>query len=334
MRTVPRLTLCAALAAATVGLVTPAAMAAAPTRGPSHGLAVMGFQQNGSSPALIDQDAAALRTVGIDGVNLTPDARSVNDVPGGARRNRDEAHHRHLRAELLVGNWSLRVDNFSEALAHKLFSHPGRIASVAARLGQIVRGGHWDGISLDLESLHARDRAGLVAFVSALRAALPRGRTITICISGRTSDASFRASGYELPRLAPRVDRIEYMTYDQHGPWENTPGPVGALSWQRACLRALLRFVARSKVDLGVAGYGYAWRPHSNDTLTDAHARRLAGSRARWDAAVGEWTATLADGSTLWWSDARSYRRRAQLARHWRLHGLCVWDLRESDPIR
>jgi spore germination protein YaaH len=49
---------------------------------------------------------------------------------------------------------------------------------------------------------------------------------------------------------------------------------------------------------------------------------------------VGEWTAHLPDGSTLWWSDARSYRRRADLARQWRLHGLAVWNLQESDPIR
>jgi spore germination protein YaaH len=313
----------------------PSAAAAPAGRSPSRHLAVLGFQQGGDSPTLIARDAAALRTVGVDGVNLTPRGRSTTSVPAGTRSNRREAHRDNLRAELLFGNWSSKINDFSEPLAHTMLSRRANRDAVAHRLAAIVRRQHWDGISLDLEALRTRDRAGLVDFLSAVRAALPRGRTITICISGRTSDARFRAGGYELPRIAPRVDRIEYMTYDQHGPWENTPGPVGALSWQRDCLRALLRFVPRRKIDLGVAGYGYAWRPHSNLTLSDRHARKLAGSHARWVGGdVGEWTAHLPDGSTLWWSDARSYRRRADLARQWRLHGLAVWNLQESDPIR
>ena len=98
----------------------------------------------------------------------------------------------------------------------------------------------------------------------------------------------------------------------------------------------VLRAVPRAKVTLGVAGYGYAWRPHSNYQLSDARARALVTAdraTSRFDAAVGEWTATLSDGSTLWWSDARSYQLRATLARELRLRGLAVWSLGLSDPI-
>jgi hypothetical protein len=38
---------------------------------------VLGFQQGGDSPKLIARDAAALRPVGVDGVNLTQHGRST-----------------------------------------------------------------------------------------------------------------------------------------------------------------------------------------------------------------------------------------------------------------
>ena len=116
-------------------------------------------------------------------------------------------------------------------------------------------------------------------------------------------------------------------------PSDPTPGPIGALAWQRAAVKAALTFMGKEKVDLGVAGYGYIWRANSVETLSDARARALAGTRARYDDASGEWTAHLGDGSTIWWSDARSYRARVDLATSLGLHGLAVWSLGLSDPL-
>jgi spore germination protein YaaH len=199
-----------------------------------------------------------------------------------------------------------------------------------------VTGEGWDGVNVDLESLTARDRAGLSAFVAALRAALPAGRTLSVDIEGMGSASAYGAAGYDLRSLGMSADRLVLMAYDEHGPRENTPGPIGALSWTRAGLATVLRFVAPPRLDLGVAGYGYGWRPHANVQLSDAAARRLVRTGhgvARFDATVGEWTATLSDGSTLWWSDRRSFALRRRLAAADHLHGLAVWSLGLSDPI-
>jgi spore germination protein YaaH len=51
-------------------------------------------------------------------------------------------------------------------------------------------------------------------------------------------------------------------------------------------------------------------------------------------ARVGEWTAQLRDGSTVWWSDARSFAIRVAMARADGLHGVAVWSLGLSDPLR
>jgi spore germination protein len=116
----------------------------------------------------------------------------------------------------------------------------------------------------------------LTAFVTALRAALPAGRAISNCVMDFANPAAYPSAGYDLPALAAQVSRVILMAYDEHGPWENRPGPVGALSWQRQGLRAVLRSVPAAELDLGVAGYGYAWRAHANVQLSDAQALGLS----------------------------------------------------------
>jgi spore germination protein YaaH len=132
------------------------------------------------------------------------------------------------------------------------------------------------------------------------------------------------------------VSQIVLMAYDQHGPWEKTPGPVGATSWVTRGVRALESSVPAARVDLGVAGYGYVWGPGGRQQLSDAGARALVakqGGHARWVASVGEWTATLPSGAVVWWSDTRTLALREALAARLGLHGLAVWSLGLSDPI-
>jgi spore germination protein YaaH len=176
-----------------------------------------------------------------------------------------------------------------------------------------------------------------VTFLHDLRADLPAAKSLSVCITNFTTPSQYRANGYDLAGIAKQVNQVVLMSYDQHGSWENTPGPVGALRWQQTGLRVMLRSVPAAKIDLGEAGYGYAWRPHSNYQISDAQARHLVATNhvtARWSVTAGEWTAQLPDGSTLWWADARSLRLRVTIARNQHLHGLAVWDLGLSDPIR
>ncbi|GAB2474515.1 glycoside hydrolase family 18 protein [Jatrophihabitans fulvus] len=315
----------AATVAATIGM---------PADATAPRLPVTAFQLGGDSPSLIDRSAKAIAIVGVDGVVVAGDGASVGRPDAGAERQRVRAHRRHLRAELLVSNFSDAVGDFSEPVAHRLLSSARHRATVIRSLVYDVTHRGWDGIGVDLEALTRRDTAGLTAFVRALAAALPRRASLSIAISNSTTRAGYRASGYDLPALSRVVDRVTLMAYDQHGPWEDTPGPIGGLGWQWAGIAAAVKDVPRRKLELGVAGYGYAWRPHANVQLSVARARALAGHRARFDTRRGEWTARLADGSTLWWSDRRSWNLRVDLARRHHLYGLALWVLGQSDPLR
>ncbi len=266
-------------------------------------LAVLGFQSDYSPARLIDENAKAMTVVGIDGVDLTG-AGTVSKPTAADRKQLARAHAHGLPGVLLVANWSDTIDDFSEPLAHETLGRTQKVDDAAAALAAAVGDEGFDGVSVDLESLAPRDTAGLSRFVSDMRADLPGTDSVTICISATTSHSAYAAMGYDLPALAASADQIVLMTYDDHGPWEKTPGPIGPLGWQRSSVAALERDVPAAKIFLGVANYGYGWRPHSRPSLTVAQARALAArfhAQPHWIATAGEWRAKLSDASTLWW---------------------------------
>jgi spore germination protein YaaH len=329
-----RWTVAAVLAAP---LLAAAALVPAAQAAPADKLAVTAFQDAGDPNSLITRSEAAITTVGVDGTDLTRDGLGVHLPNGKTLAAKRVAYADGLRSEILVSNWDDRINDFSPTIAARLLTDPAHVKNVARVLAEDVQQQKWDGVSIDLESLSAEDAAGLVALLNALRADLPLHKSISVCISNSLSAAEYANRGYDLAGIAASGARVILMAYDQHGTWENQPGPVGALAWQRKGLSVLRRHVPADQIDLGQAGYGYAWRPHSNVQLSDAQARHLVAvnhATARFDAIAGEWTAHLPDGSTLWWADARSFALRVTIARNQHLHGLAVWDLGDSDSLR
>ena len=315
------------------GLLAPtAAGAESPTK-----VAVTAFFQAYQDSGLITRSASAITTVGVDGVSLTKSGGGVSTPDADARRALAVAHQNGLQAEILINNWDNSLGDFSTAAAHKLLSDPDKIWKVTSKIAGFVSSQGWDGVSVDLEALKRSDASGLVGFMHALQNHFVEPKTISICISNRTSVAGYRDGGYDLAGIAAVADRVMNMAYDQHGPWEKTPGPVGALTWQKAGVAAMEKKVPAGKIDLGQAGYGYIWNANGKArNVSDAKARELVeadGATAHFDNKTGEWLAKLSDGSTMWWADARSFQVRLFVARQLGIHGLAVWDLGQSDPL-
>ncbi|MCZ4499992.1 MAG: glycoside hydrolase family 18 [Marmoricola sp.] len=321
----------------TSGAVATADQAPAAAR-TTHRLRVTGYALGGTSPQVIAASAKALTTVTVDGVSINAAGTGVARPEAETAAVRREAHRQGLRAELLVSNYSNDLEDFDPAAAHGLLSSAANISHVSRRLAQYVTSGHYDGVNIDLEIVASRDAAGLIRFAVALQQELPTASTVSVDISAATSVAEYRSQGYALKKLGAVVDVVQVMTYDQHGPGWSGPGPIGDLRWQKKALAALLTQVPAAKVDLGQADYGYAWHTSGKGTeLTDRRARaavRNDGARAVWHSDSGEWSATLTNGSKLWWADARSYAIRKKLAADHGLHGLAVWVLGSADPLR
>lgn len=303
------------------------------TAGPHGSLSVEGYVEGwGGGAAAYLSDRKTVDIVGVDGVEVTPDAGGITPVPRPAKKALRVAHDHSDAGELLVSNYSDTLGDFDPHLAATLLTHRRYREAVAADLARVVRNQGWDGIQIDLESLTHHDGYGLSRFVRELRAVLPAEARISMAVMAERSRSAYVRHGYRFLQLGA-VDRFVLMAYDQHGPGWSGPGPVGALKWASRAARHLFRGVAPDRVDLGIAGYGYLWRHDgSGRSVSDAEARRLAGGRATWHPSVGEWSAHLSMG-TLWWSDHRSYERRLKLAHSLSMHGVAVWQLGSADPL-
>ena len=295
-------------------------------------LSMTAFQGEWSDPSLIAQNAGATTVVAVDGINLAA-AGEVTPPSDDALAQLEAAHDAGLPAELMVGNYDAALGDFSEDLAWTTFSDGAATTAAVSAIVAIVEEQGWDGISVDMESLEPRDTAALVSFVTGLRAMLPEQTSLSISLQLSDSAEGYADAGYDLDVFADTVDRIILMGYDEHGPWDPAAGPIGSLDWQRAGLTALLESVPAGKVELGVAGYGYQWGTESTTSLSVAAARELAGDAAIFDEGVGEWTAALSDGSTVWWSDGESLALRYTLAEEFGLSGVALWVLELADPI-
>lgn len=304
----------------------------------AHRLAVTGYALGGTSRTVIAASAKALTTVTVDGVSINATGSRVEKPDASVASVRRIAHQQGLRTELLVSNYSNDLGDFDTVAAHGLLSSDANITRLARTMAGYVVSGHYDGANIDLELVQRRDAAGLVRFAKALQAAMPAKKTVSIDVSASTSVAEYRAEGYDLEQLGRAVDVVQLMAYDQHGPTWSGPGPIGDLRWQKRTLATLLTEVPAGRVDLGQAGYGYTWpKSGTGTTVTDRAARarvRKDGAKAVWHPASGEWSATLSNGTRLWWADARSYAIRTKLARKQGLHGLAVWVLGSADALK
>lgn len=175
-------------------------------------------------------------------------------------------------------------------------------------------------------------------FLTELKEALPHRATLSMAITAYTTPQEFSDNGYDLRALGRVLDTVALMAYDEHGPTWNGVGPVGGLPWQQRALRIVLAKIPASKVDLGVAGYGYTWPvTGTGEQVSDSQARAMVKadhSTPRWDRRQGEWTATLHNGTIMWWSDSRSWPLRKALAARYHLHGMALWSLALSDLLR
>lgn len=283
-------------------------------------------------PTAITAARGTVSDVGVVGATITPAGDSVV-LGADGRAALAAARATGARASLLVSNYDERSGDFSPAIARRLLRSPPHRERVAAALAGEVAAAGWDGLTLDLESLAAADRAGLVAFTTRVRAALPAGATLDIDVPAVVRAADGEWAPFDMAALASIVDHVVVMAYDQHYSG-SAAGPIAGKPWVKRVLRTALAAVPAQRLRLGVAGYGYRWRRgQPTVSVSVGRARQLAGPRARWSAQQGEWHARLPGGSVLWWSSARSISQRRSLARAAGLDGIALWRLGLSDRL-
>ena len=275
------------------------------------------------SAAGVDSDLSKVSSLAPTGIVLgaRPGTIEVTDATDTLIR----AHSAGTTALAVISNFD--GTDFNGARVARVLNDPVTRREVIRALAKVVAQQGWDGVVLDFEKLTPTVRRSYVSFTEELRAALG-ARAIDIAIPAFIDRTDPDLRGYDLKALSAIADRITWMAYDEHE-LTTGAGPVASLGWTSKGLDFARTVIPPSKLELGVAAYGYAWQSpgHAKEYSDREFAALLTrkGATRSWDAASGEWTGKLADGRTFWYSDGRSIATRATLALDRHLGGIALW---------
>jgi len=114
----------------------------------------------------------------------------------------------------------------------------------------------FDGVQIDFESVSPDDAEYFFDFLRELKDKLPVGKVLSVAVPARielTPDA------YDYSRIAPIVDRMVIMAYDEH--WSSSsPGPVASLPWCSKVVDYAQSTIENGKIIMGLPLYGRAWQ--------------------------------------------------------------------------
>ena len=223
----------------------------------------------------------------------------------------------------------------------------------AAAVARAVADASYDGVDLDWEPTEGEeDRLGLVALVTALRDALP---SATISAAAPASD--WYGRWWDTAALRTRIDLLNVMTYDFHGPWSSHAGhnaPLnaapdddedGGVANAAAAMAywAETRKWPKERLNFGIPCYGRGFAVKSwhrkpagkaAHELIDAHdVPALVGDgwRRAWDPKVGVPT-LLKEGvaELISYEDAESAALKGAWAREHGLRGIFFWTVAQD----
>jgi spore germination protein YaaH len=180
------------------------------------------------------------------GVNLARDGRIRETVARPAVRLNDGSQP---AVHLVIAELS------NQALMH--FAMDPRYGVTPLLIGDICRvSSDFDGVQIDFEAVSRDDAEVFLAFLKELKSRLPAGKKLSIAVPARTR---LIADAYDYTRIAPIVDRLIVMAYDEH--WSTSaPGPVASLPWCSRIVDYAKSAVAIDKVVMGLPLYGRAWQ--------------------------------------------------------------------------
>ena len=282
------------------------------------------------SAAGVDRDVALVTTLAPTGVVLgrSPGTLEITDSSDSLVR----AHAAGTRALAVVSNFDGSIFN-GERVRVMLASSLARRKFVSAMTKLVAQQG-WDGVVLDLENLPAAVHTTYPSFIREIDTALG-SRTVDVAVPAFTDPTDPDLRAYDLKAIAAAADRVTWMAYDQHE-LSTAAGPVAALPWASKSIDLALTSIPATKLVLGVAAYGYAWSSPGHATeYSVPQAKELVarrGASVTWDGTAGEEHGKLADGRTIWYSDARSVAARAQLALDRGLGGIALWRVGSDEP--
>jgi len=161
---------------------------------------------------------------------------------------------------------------------HNILSNSKKRIQLEDDIAALVKNEGFDGIDIDFEGKRAEDKAYFSTFLKALYQRM--GKKWVMCTIESRTPLADRYFGATQPKDAGKYandfvqinkycDRVRFMTYDQQtidlklAAAADAKGqlyaPVADTAWVEKAIREAMKSVAKNKIIIGVATYGYEW---------------------------------------------------------------------------
>ncbi|WP_332908458.1 glycosyl hydrolase family 18 protein [Paenibacillus roseus] len=285
----------------------------------------------------------------LQGVNVvSPTWFELADESGLLRSKADMAyvnwaHARGMQVWALFSN-SFKPDLTTIALAN----YETRLNMIKQLLSyaQIYK---LQGINIDFENVHTKDKENLVQFVREMTPLLhEQGLVVSIDVTPKSNSEMWSAF-LDREALGKVVDFMMVMAYDEH--WAASPvaGSVASLPWVEQSVKRILEEdqVPPEKLVLGIPLYTRVWTEESGEDGKRKVSSKAIGMetvekliaekqlKPEFKSEVGQNYIEYTEGGALkriWMEDEVSIKARALLAKKYDLAGVATWQRSFQKP--
>ena len=176
--------------------------------------------------------------------------------------------------------WPLIDNNFDPKLTHEILSDSRLQDTMVRQLMGYAILYDFKGYNIDFENVNYSDKDKLTAFVRKISdAAHAYGLKVSMDVTP-PSDSPNWSMVYDRAALAPHLDYLMIMAYDQFGRTSPVAGPVASYPWVERAVQNTLKLVPAEKIVLGMPLYMRLWYESKDG-------RDLPQNIADWPAVVG-----------------------------------------------
>lgn len=231
---------------------------------------------------------------------------------------------------------------FNNNLIHQVVTNADSVDRLLYNLVFLMQEKNYGGIDIDFEYILAEDRDYFTAFVARAAELMHEyGFTVSVALAPKTSagQKGLLYEGKDYAALGAAADEVLLMTYEwgyKYGP----PMAVAPLNMVRRVVDYAVTEIEPSKINIGIANYGYDWPlPFVRDetvarTIGNVEAVQIAvnyGAEIQFDeTALSPYFNYVDENGTehvVWYEDVRSLRRKYDLLPEYGLKGIGVWQV-------
>ena len=189
---------------------------------------------------------------------MSPCAFRLTDQ-GVALRHDDFAMLADAYAAKGYAMWPLIDNNFDPALTHAVLSDDKLQDTIIKELMGYALLYDFKGYNIDFENINYDDKDRLTAFVGRLsRACRAYGLKLSMDVTPISNSMNW-SRVYDRAALAPHLDYLMLMAYDQFGRTSSVAGPVASYPWVEKAVQNVTAIVPAEKVVLGMPLYMRLW---------------------------------------------------------------------------